>query len=128
MRPTDAESQSRVRARAAVRKRFVRIVKKIFDRSFGYTLRTSAMKPLALLSVSDKTGIVDFAKALIGHGFEILSTGNTARHLQENQLDVMGISYYTGMPEILDGRVKTLHPKVHGGLLAKPDDLKHKQE
>ncbi len=86
------------------------------------------MKPLALLSVSDKTGIVDFAKALIGHGFEILSTGNTARHLQENQLDVMGISYYTGMPEILDGRVKTLHPKVHGGLLAKPDDLKHKQE
>src|SRR5581483_5919105 len=73
-------------------------------------------------------GIVDFAKALIRHGFEILSTGNTARHLQENELDVMGISYYTGMPEILDGRVKTLHPKVHGGLLAKPDDLKHKQE
>ena len=67
------------------------------------------MKPLALLSVSDKSGIVDFAKALIGRGFEILSTGNTARHLQENQLDVMGISYYTGMPEILDGRVKTMH-------------------
>lgn len=86
------------------------------------------MKPLALLSVTDKSGIVEFANELIAQGFEILSTGNTARHLQESDVDVMGVSYYTSMPEILGGRVKTLHPKVHGGLLAKPDDEVHLEE
>lgn len=86
------------------------------------------MKPLALLSVTDKTGIAEFAAQLQKRGFEILSTGNTAKHLQEAGVDVMGISYYTGMPEVLGGRVKTLHPKVHGGLLAKPNDAKHREE
>lgn len=71
----------------------------------------------ALLSVSDKTGIVDFARQLHELGVQILSTGGTARILQSENIPVTEISQYTGSPEILDGRVKTLHPKVHGGLL-----------
>jgi phosphoribosylaminoimidazolecarboxamide formyltransferase/IMP cyclohydrolase len=71
----------------------------------------------ALISVSDKTGIVDFARQLVELGVEILSTGGTARALQEANIPVIEISRFTGYPEILDGRVKTLHPKVHGGLL-----------
>jgi phosphoribosylaminoimidazolecarboxamide formyltransferase/IMP cyclohydrolase len=85
------------------------------------------MKPFALLSVTNKTGLEDFARALIERGFEILSTGGTAKYLDEHGVDFTGVSYYTGMPEILDGRVKTLHPKIHGGLLAKPNE-KHLQE
>ena len=71
----------------------------------------------ALLSVTDKTGLVDFARALAGFGVELVSTGGTARTLREAGLDVRDISDLTGFPEMLDGRVKTLHPKVHGGLL-----------
>jgi phosphoribosylaminoimidazolecarboxamide formyltransferase/IMP cyclohydrolase len=73
----------------------------------------------ALLSVSDKTGIVDFARCLAEKGVDILSTGGTAKLLAENGIQVTEVSNYTGHPEIMDGRVKTLHPKVHGGILAR---------
>ncbi|MDO9520434.1 MAG: bifunctional phosphoribosylaminoimidazolecarboxamide formyltransferase/IMP cyclohydrolase [Pseudohongiella sp.] len=73
----------------------------------------------ALLSVSDKTGIVDFARALQQAGVEILSTGGTYRLLQDNNVAAIEIADYTGFPEMMDGRVKTLHPKVHGGILAR---------
>ncbi len=73
----------------------------------------------ALLSVSDKTGILEFAKALHAQGVELLSTGGTARLLADNGIPVIEVSDYTGHPEIMDGRVKTLHPKVHGGILAR---------
>ncbi|MDD6317782.1 MAG: bifunctional phosphoribosylaminoimidazolecarboxamide formyltransferase/IMP cyclohydrolase [Succinatimonas hippei] len=73
----------------------------------------------ALISVSDKTGIVEFAKALSGRGIEILSTGGTARLLTENGVKTTEVSDYTGFPEMMDGRVKTLHPKVHGGILGR---------
>ncbi len=73
----------------------------------------------ALISVSDKTGIVEFAKALTEQGVELLSTGGTYRLLQEKGLAVTEVSEYTGFPEMMDGRVKTLHPKVHGGILAR---------
>jgi phosphoribosylaminoimidazolecarboxamide formyltransferase/IMP cyclohydrolase len=71
----------------------------------------------ALLSVTDKTGLVEFARALAGFGAELVSTGGTARALREAGLAVKDISELTGFPEMLDGRVKTLHPRVHGGLL-----------
>jgi len=73
----------------------------------------------ALISVSDKTGIVDFARQLTEQGVEILSTGGTFRLLQENQVAVTEVSDYTGFPEMMDGRVKTLHPKIHGGILGR---------
>jgi phosphoribosylaminoimidazolecarboxamide formyltransferase/IMP cyclohydrolase len=73
----------------------------------------------ALLSVSDKTGIVDFARSLAQKGVDILSTGGTAKLLANNGIQVTEVSKYTGHPEIMDGRVKTLHPKVHGGILAR---------
>jgi len=73
----------------------------------------------ALLSVSDKTGIVDFARSLAQKGVDILSTGGTAKLLADNGIKVTEVSQYTGHPEIMDGRVKTLHPKVHGGILAR---------
>ena len=73
----------------------------------------------ALLSVSDKTGIVDFARALHALGIRLLSTGGTAKLLAENGVAVTEVADYTGFPEMLDGRVKTLHPKVHGGILAR---------
>ena len=82
--------------------------------------------PRALLSLSDKSGLVEFARGLTARGFELVSTGGTARALQEAGLAVIGISEVTGFPEMMDGRVKTLHPKVHGGILARrsrPDDL-----
>ena len=79
----------------------------------------------ALLSVSDKTGIVEFAQALAKRGVRLLSTGGTAKLLQESGLEVTEVAEHTGSPEILDGRVKTLHPKIHGGLLARRDDAKH---
>ena len=71
----------------------------------------------ALLSVTDKTGLVEFAQALTTYGVELVSTGGTARTLREAGLAVRDISELTGFPEMLDGRVKTLHPKVHGGIL-----------
>ena len=73
----------------------------------------------ALISVSDKTGIVEFAQALNQQGVEILSTGGTFRLLKENGIQVVEVSEYTGFPEMMDGRVKTLHPKVHGGILGR---------
>ena len=79
----------------------------------------------ALLSVSDKTGLVEFARGLIGLGVKLLSTGGTAKALAEAGLAVTEIGEYTGFPEMLDGRVKTLHPKVHAGILARRDVLAH---
>ena len=73
----------------------------------------------ALISVSDKTGIVEFAQALYAQGVEILSTGGTFRLLTDNKIPAIEVSDYTGFPEMMDGRVKTLHPKVHGGILAR---------
>lgn len=75
----------------------------------------------ALFSVSDKTGVVEFAKELVGLGWEIIATGGTMKLLQDSGLKVINISEVTGFPEICDGRVKTLHPKVHGGLLGRRD-------
>ncbi len=80
----------------------------------------------ALLSVSDKTNLVDFARGLSARGYELVSTGGTARTLAEAGLTVTAVSSVTGFPEMMDGRVKTLHPAVHGGILARrhrPDDL-----
>ncbi len=82
----------------------------------------------ALISVSDKTGIVEFAKKLAKQGIEILSTGGTAKALKEAGIKVTDVADYTGSPEIMDGRVKTLHPKVHGGILAVRDNKKHMEE
>jgi len=79
----------------------------------------------ALISVSDKTGVVDLAQALVALGVRILSTGGTARLLHQSGVAVTEVSDYTGFPEMLDGRVKTLHPKVHGGLLARRDLPEH---
>jgi phosphoribosylaminoimidazolecarboxamide formyltransferase/IMP cyclohydrolase len=79
----------------------------------------------ALISVTDKTGIVDFAKKLAAKGVEILSTGGTAKALKEGGIEVIEVSDYTGFPEMLDGRVKTLHPKIHGGLLAVRSKSEH---
>src|ERR1044071_6812518 len=79
----------------------------------------------ALLSVSDKTGLVEFAQALRGFGVEILSTGGTAKALRDAGLEVRDVSDVTGFPEMLDGRVKTLHPRVHGGILAVRDNPEH---
>ncbi|MFN3826966.1 MAG: bifunctional phosphoribosylaminoimidazolecarboxamide formyltransferase/IMP cyclohydrolase [Micavibrio sp.] len=79
----------------------------------------------ALISVSDKTGLTDFAKALAAQGIEILSTGGTAKALREAGIPIKDVSEWTGFPEIMDGRVKTLHPKVHGGILARRDEDTH---
>ncbi|HEY4203980.1 MAG TPA: bifunctional phosphoribosylaminoimidazolecarboxamide formyltransferase/IMP cyclohydrolase [Xanthobacteraceae bacterium] len=79
----------------------------------------------ALLSVSDKTGLIEFAKALAGHGVELVSTGGTAKAIAAAGLKVSDVSDLTGFPEMMDGRVKTLHPKVHGGLLAIRDNAEH---
>jgi len=82
----------------------------------------------ALLSVYDKTGIVDFARALGARGIKILSTGGTARALREAGLAIVEVSEHTGSPEIMDGRVKTLHPKIHGGILAVRDNPDHRRQ
>ncbi len=79
----------------------------------------------ALLSVSDKTGLIDFARALSGQGVELLSTGGTAKAIRDAGLPVKDVSEFTGFPEMLDGRVKTLHPKVHAGILAVRDNPAH---
>jgi len=73
----------------------------------------------ALISVSDKTGVVEFAQALANAGVEILSTGGTAKLLRDSGITCMEVSDYTGFPEMMDGRVKTLHPKIHGGILGR---------
>src|SRR4051812_10341714 len=81
--------------------------------------------PRALISVSDKTGLLDLAHGLAARGFELVSTGGTARVLQQADLAVTAISDVTGFPEMMDGRVKTLHPLVHGGILARRDQATH---
>ena len=79
----------------------------------------------AILSVTDKTGLVEFARKLSGLGIELISTGGTAKLLRDSRIPVKDISELTGFPEMLDGRVKTLHPKVHGGILHRREDPKH---
>ena len=87
------------------------------------------MAKLALLSVSDKSGLVEFATALVRtHGYTLLSTGGTAKLLAEKGLPVTEVSQHTGFPEIMEGRVKTLHPKIHGGLLCRRDKPEHLAE
>jgi phosphoribosylaminoimidazolecarboxamide formyltransferase/IMP cyclohydrolase len=81
----------------------------------------------ALLSVSDKSGLIEFARALAGHGIDLVSTGGTAKAIAAAGLKVRDVSELTGFPEMMDGRVKTLHPKVHGGLLAIRDNAEHTQ-
>src|SRR6267378_750364 len=79
----------------------------------------------ALISVSDKTGIVDFARELKRFGVEIISTGGTAKTLREAGIEVRDVSDVTGFPEMMDGRIKTLHPKIHGALLGLRDKAEH---
>lgn len=88
------------------------------------------MKPItrALISVTDKSGIVEFGQFLAGHNVEILSTGGTAKALREGGVKVMEVSDFTGFPEMLDGRVKTLHPKIHGGILGRRDLASHQEQ
>lgn len=86
------------------------------------------MKKRALLSVSDKSGILEFAQALAALDYEILSTGGTMKHLKENGVAVTAVDEVTGFPEIMEGRVKTLNPMIHGGLLAKQDDGTHQAQ
>ncbi|MBS0633810.1 MAG: bifunctional phosphoribosylaminoimidazolecarboxamide formyltransferase/IMP cyclohydrolase [Verrucomicrobia bacterium] len=87
------------------------------------------MAKLALLSVSDKRGLADFAAALVArHGYTLLSTGGTAKLLAEKGLPVTEVSQHTGFPEMMEGRVKTLHPKIHGGLLARRDKTEHLEQ
>jgi len=83
--------------------------------------------PTAILSVHDKTGIVEFAQGLSALGWTLLASGGTAKLLRENKITVTEIADYTKSPEILGGRVKTLHPAIHGGLLARPTDADHKE-
>ena len=80
----------------------------------------------AILSVTDKTGLVDFARRLDGMGVELISTGGTAKLLRDSGIRVKDISELTGFPEMLDGRVKTLHPKVHGGILHRRENASHR--
>lgn len=83
--------------------------------------------PTAILSVHDKTGLVDFAQGLTRLGWRLLASGGTAKLLRENGLTVTEVAEYTGSPEILSGRVKTLHPAIHGGLLARPTEADHQE-
>ena len=82
----------------------------------------------ALISLTDKSGIEDFAKALTEMGIEILSTGGTAKKMRDNGIAVTDVSEFTGFPEMLDGRVKTLHPLVHGGILNQRENADHQQQ
>ncbi len=82
----------------------------------------------ALISVTDKSGLVEFGESLAQMGVEILSTGGTAKLLREHGVPVVEVSDYTGFPEMLDGRVKTLHPKIHGGILGRRDLDSHRQQ
>jgi phosphoribosylaminoimidazolecarboxamide formyltransferase/IMP cyclohydrolase len=93
----------------------------------GFRSMTARKISRALLSVSDKTGLVDFAKGLAGHGVMLISTGGTAKTLRDAGLAVSDVSEITQFPEMMDGRVKTLHPNVHGGLLALRDKADHAQ-
>jgi phosphoribosylaminoimidazolecarboxamide formyltransferase/IMP cyclohydrolase len=93
------------------------------------TAEADELRPIrrALISVSDKSGLVEFARALAGHGAELVSTGGSARALREAGLEVTEVSEQTGFPEMMDGRVKTLHPVIHGGILARRDLVSHRE-
>jgi phosphoribosylaminoimidazolecarboxamide formyltransferase/IMP cyclohydrolase len=80
------------------------------------------------MSVTDKSGLVEFAQFLAGYRIEILSTGGTAKLLRDNNVPVVEVSQFTGFPEMLDGRVKTLHPKIHGGILGRRDLAGHREQ
>ncbi|MBU1626973.1 bifunctional phosphoribosylaminoimidazolecarboxamide formyltransferase/IMP cyclohydrolase, partial [bacterium] len=82
----------------------------------------------ALISVHDKEGLIELAKKLHSHGIKIISTGGTAKILEENAIPVVHVSDITGFPEILGGRVKTLHPKIHGGILSKRGESSHVEQ
>ena len=88
------------------------------------------MKPItrAVMSVTDKSGLAEFAKFLTEYQVEILSTGGTAKLLRDNGVPVIEVSDFTGFPEMLDGRVKTLHPKIHGGILGRRDLASHQEQ
>jgi phosphoribosylaminoimidazolecarboxamide formyltransferase / IMP cyclohydrolase len=88
------------------------------------------MKPItrALMSVTDKSGLTEFGKFLAGYKIEILSTGGTAKLLRDSGVPVVEVSEFTGFPEMLDGRVKTLHPKIHGGILGRRDLASHQEQ
>jgi phosphoribosylaminoimidazolecarboxamide formyltransferase/IMP cyclohydrolase len=88
-------------------------------------MHMNGMQQRALISVSDKTGLKTLARGLVELGFEIVSTGGTSRFLKEEGLRVIDVSEYTGFPEIMDGRVKTLHPRIHGAILGMPDHPEH---
>jgi phosphoribosylaminoimidazolecarboxamide formyltransferase / IMP cyclohydrolase len=83
--------------------------------------------PTAILSVYDKTGIIEFGQGLISLGWTLLASGGTAKLLQQNRIPVAEVADYTKSPEILGGRVKTLHPAIHGGLLARPTETDHNE-
>jgi phosphoribosylaminoimidazolecarboxamide formyltransferase/IMP cyclohydrolase len=89
---------------------------------------TPTPRPRALLSVSDKRGLTDFARGLSARGFKLVSTGGTARAIREAGLEVIDVAEVTGAPEMLDGRVKTLHPRIHGGVLANLHDPAHRAQ
>ena len=83
--------------------------------------------PTAILSVHNKTGLIDFARGLVDLGWTLLASGGTAKLLRNNKISVMDVAEYTKSPEFLGGRVKTLHPAIHGGLLARPTDEDHEE-
>ena len=85
-------------------------------------------RPLALISVTDKTGVIDFARSLEGLNFEIISTGGTAKLLRDSGVSVTEVSELTDCPEVLGGRVKTLHPSIHGGILADRSNPEHRTQ
>src|SRR5579884_4037839 len=91
------------------------------------TDKSDGLRPIkrALISVSDKNGLIDFARALAARGVALISTGGTAKTLSQAGLDVADVASVTGFPEMLDGRVKTLHPAIHGGILADRDKPEH---
>ncbi len=92
---------------------------------FGYVSGDEVSRPRALISVADKTGIVELAKSLESYGWEIIASGGTADHLLEAGVEVTSVTEITDFPEILDGRVKTTHPKIFGGILADRNNLNH---
>src|SRR5262249_28780610 len=106
------------------------------DTRYFYTLNCSEAKrriffmfPIrrALISVTDKSGLAEFAKGLTSFGVQLISTGGTAKLLRESGIEITEVSDHTGFPEMLDGRVKTLHPKIHGGILGIRDNEAHAQ-
>src|SRR5215813_14697881 len=102
-----------------------------FGKIPSHLIEGDSMKPAkkrVLISVTDKTGIVEFAHELEKLGYEIISTGGTAKALKQGEIKVREVEDITGYPEILDGRVKTLHPKVFGALLAVRDNERHQKE